>query len=145
MLKTWYNQMVSVFKNTTDFKGKTDLKSCVYAMLFQLVIISIVVVFVSVSSVLKIGIGFKIFGYIFLIYSLLSSFSFTTLLARRLRDTGINPMLFVYSIWFTYILVGLFRFITFFYNALNFFIPLISYFIVHFFTIMMVLMPTKDE
>jgi len=145
MFKTWTEQMLNVFKNTTDFKGRTNLKSSSYAMSFQLMIVSLVIVYVSSSQVVDYGLGIKIIGYMILIYSLLSSVSFTTLLARRLRDTGINPIMFVITIWFTYILTGVFRFVTFFYNALNVFLPIMIYFIFHFFIIMMALLPSKEE
>jgi uncharacterized membrane protein YhaH (DUF805 family) len=145
MFKTWTEQMLNVFKNTTDWKGRTDLKSSSYAMSFQLMIISLVIVYVSSSQVVDYGLGIKIIGYVILIYSLLSSVSFTTLLARRLRDTGINPIMFVITIWFTYILTGVFRFVTFFDNALNVFLPIMIYFIFHFFIIMMALLPSKEE
>ncbi|MDY0277191.1 MAG: hypothetical protein RBQ97_03820, partial [Acholeplasma sp.] len=138
-------QMLNVFKNTTDWKGRTDLKSSSYAMSFQLMIVSLVIVYVSSSQVVDYGLGIKIIGYVILIYSLLSSVSFTTLLARRLRDTGINPIMFVITIWFTYILTGVFRFVTFFDNALNVFLPIMIYFIFHFFIIMMALLPSKEE
>jgi uncharacterized membrane protein YhaH (DUF805 family) len=145
MFKTWTEQMLNVFKNTTDWKGRTDLKSSSYAMSFQLMIVSLVIVFVSSSQVVDYGLGIKIIGYVILIYSLLSSVSFTTLLARRLRDTGINPIMFVITIWLTYILTGVFRFVTFFDNALNVFLPIMIYFIFHFFIIMMALLPSKEE
>jgi len=145
MFKTWTEQMLNVFKNTTYWKGRTDLKSSSYAMSFQLMIVSLVIVFVSSSQVVDYGLGIKIIGYLILIYSLLSSVSFSTLLARRLRDTGINPIMFVITIWFTYILTGVFRFVTFFDNALNVFLPIMIYFIFHFFIIMMTLLPSKEE
>lgn len=145
MVRRWLEQMTDVFKKTTDFKGRTDLKSCAYAMLFQLVAISLVVLFISASSFVELGLVINIIGYILWGYTLLASVSFTALLSRRLNDIGVHPGLFILSIWFTYLVVILFRIFAFFNNALNFFLPVMIYFIFHFFTIMMVMMPTKEE
>jgi uncharacterized membrane protein YhaH (DUF805 family) len=145
MFKTWTEQMLNVFKNTADFKGRTNLKSCVYAMLFQLVAISLVVLFISASNLVELGLVINILGFMLWGYTLLSSVSFTALLSRRLNDIGVHPGLFILSLWFTYLVVILFRIFTFFNNALNFFLPVMIYFIFHFFTIMMVMMPSKEE
>jgi uncharacterized membrane protein YhaH (DUF805 family) len=133
------------FQKTFDIKGKTPLEDANLALLFQLALVSIIVIFVSSSKVIDYGIGITIVGHILLSYVLLSSLSFTTLVVRRLHDIEVNPTMIVVGIWISYILVGLFRYIDLFHDVLDIFLPLMVYFLVHFFTIMMLMMPTKEE
>ncbi len=145
MIKRWLHQMGLTFHKTFDTKGKTPLEDANLALLFQLALVSITVIFVSSSKVIDFGIGITIVGHILLSYVLLSSISFTTLIIRRLRDIEVNPTMIVSGIWISYILVGLFRYIDLFHDVLDIFLPLMVYFLVHFFTIMMLMMPTKEE
>ena len=134
-------QLKKMYQNTFDFKGKTTLSECTYALLFQLFLLMITMLIILANMVTIVS---PILTYSAIFVLVVNVLSLISLVIRRLRDAGVY-LFQLFIIPLSYLLIGVIYALRI--DSLADIYPLIMmiiFFLSHFYIIMLILMPSKE-